>query len=154
MAKMIQSTVQSLLNFRERIEDERAIVLKNTKASLVSEEEKLEEIERKKSLLLSLTENIENDDLILSVNQLQVSTDYQTQLNALIVNQKDEVEKVLQKVVKDREDLIDAAKDKKAVENLRDRRLAEYLKAKRRKEERDESEIAIRSFAGKTRILE
>jgi len=135
-------------------EDSRAIVLKNSKASLVSEEEKLKEMELKKSIMLSLEENGDEDNVILSINQLQVFADYQTQLDVMIVNQTSEIEKILQKVESDRDRLISAAKDKKAVEKLRERRLAENIKIKRRKEEKVESEIAIRVDAGKTRMVE
>jgi len=72
----------------------------------------------------------------------------------MIVNQTSEVEKILQKVEIDRDLLNSAAMDKKAVEKLRERRVAEDLKTKRRKEEKVESEIAIRVDAGKTRMVD
>jgi flagellar protein FliJ len=154
MSKTIQSTVQSILNFRKSKEDAQAIVLKNSKTSLALEEEKLKELENKKNLTFSLKEDKNDNNVILSINQLQILTDYQTQINSMIENQTDEIEKVLQKVEKDRDNLIVAAKDKKAIEKLRDRRLLEDLKTKRRKEEKVESEIAIRVDAGKIRIIE
>ena len=48
MSKTNLSTVQSIFKFRKQIEESRAIVLKNSKATLSSEEEKLEELEQKK----------------------------------------------------------------------------------------------------------
>lgn len=154
MVKTNQSAVQAILNFRKKKEEARAIILKNSIASLVSEEEKLKEMENKKSSTFSLKENGDDDSVTLSINQLRVLTDYQTQLNAMILNQTGEVEKVFQKVERDRDDLIIAAKDKKAVEKLHDRRLVEELKFKRRKEEKIESEIAIRVNSGRLKMAE
>jgi flagellar export protein FliJ len=154
MSKTNLSTVQSIFKFRKQIEESRAIVLKNSKATLSSEEEKLEELEQKKCTMLSAEENVNEDKVELSLYQLQVCEDYQAQLDGMIVNQTSEVEKILQKVEIDRDLLNSAAMDKKAVEKLRERRVAEDLKTKRRKEEKVESEIAIRVDAGKTRMVD
>ena len=154
MSKTNLSTVQSIFKFRKQIEESRAIVLKNSKATLSSEEEKLEELEQEKCTMLSAEENVNEDKVELSLYQLQVCEDYQAQLDGMIVNQTSEVEKILQKVEIDRDLLNSAAMDKKAVEKLRERRVAEDLKTKRRKEEKVESEIAIRVDAGKTRMVD
>ncbi|MDP8237828.1 MAG: flagellar export protein FliJ [Candidatus Hatepunaea meridiana] len=152
MPKSIQSTIQTILNLREKAEDARAVSLKNTKVSLANEKEKLEEIEKKKSSLLNKTGNRSRDKVIISLNQLQVSVDYQTQLNESIVNQTCEVDNALRKMEKDQSNLTNASKDKKVVEKLLDRKRVEFLKNNRRKESKNESEIALKVTAGKTKI--
>ncbi|MCK4296565.1 MAG: flagellar export protein FliJ [Candidatus Marinimicrobia bacterium] len=146
MAKSFHFPLQKVLDVRQITEDRQAISLKNSQMSLNKEKEQLENLAQKKDAQLKVDEDeYDNvDDVNLSLNELQVTVDYISQLNNRITNQIQVVEKSNGKVEKERDDLIEASKEKKIVEKLRERQLTNYKDNYRKKMMKEESEIALR----------
>ena len=146
MAKSFHFPLQKVLDVRQVTEDRQAISLKNSQMSLNKEKEQLENLAQKKDAQLKVDEDeYDNvDDVNLSLNELQVTVDYISQLNNRITNQIQVVEKSNGKVEKERDVLIEASKEKKIVEKLRERQLTNYKDNYRKKMMKEESEIALR----------
>ena len=144
MAKSFHFPLQKVLDVRQVTEDRQAISLKNSQMSLNKEKEQLENLAQKKDAQLKVDENDSVDDVNLSLNELQVTVDYISQLNNRITNQIQVVEKSNGKVEKERDVLIEASKEKKIVEKLRERQLTNYKDNYRKKVTKEESEIALR----------
>lgn len=146
MAKSFHFPLQKVLDVRQITEDRQAISLKNSQMSLNKEKEQLENLAQKKDAQLKVDEDeYDNvDDVNLSLNELQVTVDYISQLNNRITNQIQVVEKSNGKVEKERDVLIEASKEKKIVEKLRERQLTNYKDNYRKKVTKEESEIALR----------
>lgn len=146
MAKSFHFPLQKVLDVRQITEDRQAISLKNSQMSLNKEKEQLENLAQKKDAQLKVDEDeYDNvDDVNLSLNELQVTVDYISQLNNKIINQIQVVEKSNGKVEKERDVLIEASKEKKIVEKLRERQLTNYKDNYRKKMMKEESEIALR----------
>ena len=144
MAKSFHFPLQKVLDVRQITEDKQAISLKNSQMSLNKEKEQLENLAQKKDAQLKVDEYDSVDDVNLSLNELQVTVDYISQLNNRITNQIQVVEKSNGKVEKERDVLIEASKEKKIVEKLRERQLTNYKDNYRKKGTKEESEIALR----------
>jgi len=144
MAKSFHFPLQKVLDVRQITEDRQAISLKNSQMSLNKEKEQLENLAQKKDAQLKVDEYDSVDDVNLSLNELRVTVDYISQLNNRITNQIQVVEKSNGKVEKERDDLIEASKEKKIVEKLRERQLTNYKDNYRKKVTKEESEIALR----------
>ncbi len=147
MAKSFQFPLQKVLNLREIIEDSRAIVLKRSQAKLLQEKEELESLKEKKNTMLNQEQNNGSTNGSFSLRNIKISMDYISQLNDTIAHQMRRVRQTDEIVAKDRSVLIEASKNKKIVEKLRERRLEDYNKDCRRKETSKENEIAIRIMA-------
>ncbi len=149
MAKSFHFPLQKVLEFKKTIEDTQAIALKKSQLSLDKESGHLNNLTQKKDALL----NVKEDDCInsenLSLNKLQISSDYVSQLNDKISSQVQVVEKSNEIVDKERDDLIEASKNKKIVEKLREHQLTDYKINNRKKETTEESEVALRVVSKK-----
>ena len=144
MAKMFQFPLQKVLSLREMIEESRAITLENSRRALKQEQEKLQNLESRKESLLEEEKSNDMERMTLSLNDLRVSMQYISQLNDMISNQMQQVERSNELVQRERDNLLEASKDRKIVEKLRERHLANYIKSYRKKEMKKESEIALR----------
>jgi len=149
MAKSFHFPLQKVLKFKKTIEDIQAIALKKSQLSLDKENGYLNDLAQKKENLLNVKEDDDINSENLSLNKLQISSDYVSQLNDKISSQVKVVEKSYEIVDKERDDLIEVSKNKKIVEKLRERKLTSYLKNNRKKEMTKESEIALRIVSKK-----
>ena len=141
MAKQFRFPLEKVLDYKKNIEDLKAGELNRSREKKKIEEDKLKYIEDKKEETL-----IENDSQgNMTINQLNITTDYLFQLNdqlekgtARVLDADTEVENKLG-------NLNEASKDKKAVEKLRERRLSEHKILKRKIERKKTDEIANRT---------
>ena len=141
MAKQFRFPLEKVLDYKKNIEDLKAGELNRSREKKKIEEDKLKYIEDKKEETL-----IENDSQgNMTINQLNITTDYLFQLNdqlekgtARVLDADTEVENKLG-------NLNETSKDKKAVEKLRERRLSEHKILKRKIERKKTDEIANRT---------
>ena len=141
MAKQFRFPLEKVLDYKKNIEDLKAGELNRSREKKKIEEDKLKYIEDKKEETL-----IENDSQgNMTINQLNITTDYLFQLNdqlekgtARVLDADTEVENKLG-------NLNEASKDKKAVEKLRERRLSEHKILKKKIERKKTDEIANRT---------
>ena len=143
MVKIFRFPLQKVLDVRQTIENSKAIALSRSQIQLSSDKAKLKNLNTKKDTYLDSGTNSNSMHLALSLNDLKISTDYINQLNNMIQNQTGEVEKSNQIVDKDRNVLIEASRDKKVVEKLKEHHLERYVKDNRSRSIKQESEIAL-----------
>jgi len=142
MHKTTQFPLQKVLNYRQTIEDTRGIILKQAQSLLHREEQKLDDLENHKdSVLNNNQKNIQEEKLLTTTTLLQ-TMDYIVQLNDKIEAQHNHVKKTSRKVEKNRNEYIQASKNRKVIEKLKEKFLTEYHKDFRKKELKQESEIA------------
>jgi len=141
MAKQFRFPLEKILDYKKNIEDIKAGELNRSREKKKKEEDKLKYIEDKKEEILIENDSQEN----MTINQLNIATDYLFQLN-------DQIEKGTAKVLdadtevdNKLDNLNEASKDKKAVEKLRERKLSEHKIFKKKVERKKTDEIANRS---------
>lgn len=144
MVKVFQFPLQKVLNLKEMIEETKAIELQNSKAFLKREQKKLENLETSKHYLLDIKTENDIKQTNLNLNNLQVSMEYISQLTDMISTQTINVNNSNKSVDKTRNNLIEASKNTKIIEKLRERHLEVYKKNNRKREVKKDSEIAIR----------
>jgi len=144
MSKAFNFSLQKVLDVRKHTEDQHSIELGKSQRKLNKEQQKLTELNQNKQKAL------ENDSLgsassvEISLMELKVTNQYIEQINTEIVKQKSQITKSSKNVEKNREELLDAVKDKKVVELLKDRYSKKYKKIRNLEASKNESEIALR----------
>ena len=148
MAKQFRFPLEKVLNYKKNIEDLKAGELNRSRKKKTKEEEKLKSIEEKKQDILIGDGSREN----MTLNQLNISTDYLLQLNDQIDKGEERVLDAGTEVENKLDHLNEASKDKKAVEKLRDRKLGEHKILEKKVERKKTDEIANRSDLTKRKI--
>ena len=140
MAKQFRFPLEKVLKYKKKIEDIKAEELNHSREKKKYEEEKLENIEKKKQNILIGDDSRKK----MTLNQLNISTDYMLQLNDQIEKGEDRVLDADTKVEENLGHLNEASKDKKAVEKLRERKFSEDRVIEKRVERKQTDEIANR----------
>tara|TARA_B100001123_G_C15345850_1_gene1037105 strand:+ start:14170 stop:14619 length:450 start_codon:yes stop_codon:yes gene_type:complete len=140
MAKQFQFSLGRVFNYRKKVEDLKAEDLARSKIRKKNEEEKLDNIEKIKHDILDREDPLEN----MTLNQLQISSDYILQLDDQIDDVEKRVLEAKTEVKENLDQLSNASKDKKAVEKLLERRVKERKTLEKKLEMKKIDEIAIR----------
>lgn len=138
MAKSFNFPLQKVLDVRKHTEDRKAVELGLAQEVLMKKKDKLDLLRRNKESVLK------DVKLKISLGQLKIKSEYIEQINYMIQNQKTQVKKSNEKVAKKRNYLLEAVKDKKAVEILKDRHIENVRKTRKLAESKIENETAIR----------
>ncbi len=144
MAKAFKFPLQKILDIRKSLEERKAIELSQAKTELKRQQEKLENLNRIKQEALKTAIEKQVETKNLTVNDLKLNSDYVDQISQQINGQLKNVDKTESEVEKKREDLLTAAREKKAVEKLKEKKLDSYRRKKTKKDNKLESELAIR----------
>ncbi len=147
MSRNFQFPLQRVLNVREIIEETRSLELKRSQSRLETEKNQLKVLKERKKEMLSETRLRTKRGDRLTINSLQVTSNYVSQLNESISGKKSAVDKTVQLVEKDRSEVLKASREKKIVEILKDQHLQRYIKGLNRAQEKEESEIGLRIAA-------
>jgi len=140
MAKQYQFSLGRVFSYRKKVEDLKAEDLARSKIRKINEEEKLDNIEKIKHNILDEKNPPEN----MTLNQLQISSDYILQLDDQIEDVEKRVLEAETEVKENLDELSNASKDKKAVEKLLERRAKERKTLEKKMEMKKIDEIAIR----------
>jgi len=140
MAKQHQFSLGRVFSYRKKVEDLKAEDLARSKIRKINEEEKLDNIEKIKHNILDEKNPPEN----MTLNQLQISSDYILQLDDQIEDVEKRVLEAETEVKENLDELSNASKDKKAVEKLLERRAKERKTLEKKMEMKKIDEIAIR----------
>lgn len=138
MAKSFNFPLQKVLDVRKHTEDRKAVELGLAQEVLMKKKDKLDLLRRNKESVLK------DVKLKISLGQLKIKSEYIEQINYMIQNQKAQVKKSNEKVAKKRDYLLEAVKDKKAVEILKGRHIENVRKTRKLAESKIENETAIR----------
>jgi len=140
MAKQYHFSLGRVFSYRKKVEDLKAEDLARSKIRKINEEEKLDNIEKIKHNILDEKNPPEN----MTLNQLQISSDYILQLDDQIEDVEKRVLEAETEVKENLDELSNASKDKKAVEKLLERRAKERKTLEKKMEMKKIDEIAIR----------
>ncbi len=151
MAKVFDFRLQRVLNFRQSVERQKKVELSLAQRLQLQEKEKLNHLQSQKEKEINTTPPQSDAPDKLDLHLLKVRNDYLTQLTEKIKEQSGRVMQAEKVVEKKREILLNARKDKKVLEILKDRYVSEYKKMKSQEESRLESEIALRMMVQKER---
>jgi len=146
--KKFSFSLQSLLDYRKRKEDRLKIELART----ITEEEKekivLEELKRKMTLCQEeLREKKEKAEIALVIFYYS----YLEKLMTRIDEQKRKIEKITRKRKKLHQQLIQASRERKLVEKIRDKRWARFIYLRGKLEQQVIDESAIIRFQHRTK---
>ncbi|NOZ08228.1 MAG: flagellar export protein FliJ [FCB group bacterium] len=147
MSRSFQFPLQRVLNVREIIEETKSLELKRSQSKLEIEKNQLKILKDRKDEMLSETRLKTKRGDRLTLNSLQISSNYVSQLNESINGKKIAIDKSAQLVEKDRSEVLKASREKKIVEILKDQHLQRYIKDLNRAQEKEESEIGLRISA-------
>lgn len=138
--KGVKFRLQKVLEVRELIEKQHKKDLASSKSKLKSEEEGLKVIGDKKNNFIQNLNKIEK----ATVSQILGHYDYYSALANFMNNKRSAVESLKGEVEKKRQNLLEASKDKKALENLKEKKIVEYINRESKKEQTLTDEIASR----------
>lgn len=144
MSKAFRFPLDKVLNLKEAMEEFRAVELEKSKRAYREEQSRLNTLKSMKSGSLDRAPHNAQSVKPISVKSLQMSMDYIDQLNNRIKQQSSQVNRSLNSVVNNREELIVASKEKKVMEKIKERHLAVFMKKYRRRIRKEEDEVAIR----------
>lgn len=150
MSENAKFRLQKVLEVRELIEKERQKELSVSLRKLKSEEEKLLQLEEKKMRAVQGMSKLEKVD----VNQFASHHSYLTSLRNAIADKQRDVRALAKEVEKKRLALMEATKNRKALENLKSRQQKQHELALTKKEQALIDDVAIRKSNKKlTRLL-
>lgn len=138
MAKFVFK-LQSFLNIKEKIEEQKRTEYGKAVSNLENEKLALQKIfENKNKTITSMQENIN-----LNVNSITLKNfnDYLIFLDKEAIRQKKVIEEEKVKVEQARLELVEAIKQKKTIETLKEKHKEEYLKEELKKEQQIIDEI-------------
>lgn len=144
MSKAFQFPLQRILKLKGKIEDSKAMHYMQTQADLNKQKQQLEDITAKKQTAMKNTSLTRCSRNTTSIQLLQRDQSYVEQLNKQIDLQEERVKDSEEVSSAALQDLVQAAKEKKVIEKLRERRLGEHKKHQRQKEIIEDSEVAGR----------
>ncbi len=141
MAGRFHFSLEKILKLRESLENSRATELERSRQALDKEENTLSDMQNEKERHLK-SKNRKNSRINLL--DLSISEGYLETLNNGLDEQSKQVEKSRDKMNDDREKLTQASRDKKVMENLKDKRWQGYKRDLNKKELLLNSELALR----------
>lgn len=110
----------------------------------MAHEEAAELLQREKDYVVGLTEEFrQRQHELSSIDELRMYADYFIRKRDDIKNQEERVEELDQVVSDRRNDLLDAAKDKKVLEALKEKKLQEFKQKQLQKEREFMDEISV-----------
>ncbi|MBN4081296.1 flagellar export protein FliJ [Caldithrix abyssi] len=119
MGNFFQFPLQKVLDLRKTLEETQATILSKVKIGLMQEEEKLTQMKQEKESALAKNGHHNKDR---TLTQLKIATNYIVQLGEQVDDQHKKVQVSSQAVEEEREKLLGATRDKKVLENLRERK--------------------------------
>ncbi len=149
MTKAFNFPLNKVLNYRQNVEDTRGVILKKSMTVLEKEQEKLNNLVDLKNIILNEEIDEDQSNRTQTVAAFLQTIDYIIQLNEKIDSQSDNVNKSSMSVKKNRDELIQALKDRKSLEKLKEKYLLAYRKVIRKKELAKENEVAARIVTNK-----
>lgn len=144
MAKSFNFSLQKVLDVRKHTENQKAIELSKARRALQKEEKKLDQLKKNKEDIMQNKDGAGKKEKSVDLNLLKVKNDYIVQLNDNIENQIGEVDRNDKIVNIQHEKLIQAARDKKILEKLKERKQEVHKKEANLDQSKKDNEISIR----------
>ena len=150
--KVPHFSLQKILDLKELIVEARAVELEKSRQDLTRKRHQLKSLQNNKDETLYTNVTLQHPGASLNPLQLQFSSDYLVQLSERIKTQEKTVAESTTRVSDKHQALVKANQEKKALELLQSKHLTQFKKELHKKEQRDESEIALRLQGNKTSV--
>ncbi len=145
--------LEKVLEVRRRKEEEKEKELASLKKELRREEEFLEKLRKETSLIAERIGAFQKvDDESLNLEELRREYDYLEVLRNKITRHLNTVEKLMIKIEEKRKELIEASKERKIMEKLKDKQYRKFRSEEERKERKVLDEIGTLNYNHK-RVL-
>jgi len=142
MPKKFKFSLENILKYRKNLQDNKMLKLHNTKIELESEQQKLSEIKDLKNETLN-NGQINQTQKINLLNR-KIFHEYVNQINDNISQQNQVIRNSKKRVIEATDELNEETKRKKILEKIKEKHQDEFKIDMRRKEEKDNSEVALR----------
>lgn len=141
MSRRFEFSLQKVLDIRRKLEDQLAAELQRVIARRREEEERLASLQREKTGLLN---GPGDAGRTIGLNDIRVRGDYLSQLDDRMDRQRAVIQRWTKSEAAARQKLLQASHDKRMVEKLRERSLADHRRKQLAAETLQESEVALR----------
>jgi len=141
MPKKFKFSLEKVLRYRKEIEDNQVIQLKHNIHKLEQNKTQLSNLENQKNNFL----NSNSDKKNLKLNDRKILSDYIGQMSNEIQNQNIEVNKSFRQVEQSRKELENVTKDRKVLQNLKEKHFSTHSKETKMVEEKKINEIGIQN---------
>ena len=121
---MFKFKLQTLLDYRKSIEERLSLEFSDKLRQLEGEKDVLKGLKRKRSVLIGQLTRMQDDRL--SVAEISLYYSCLSYIKNMQNSQEDAVGKMERDMEKKREELLDVMKKRKAIEILKEKKLAEY----------------------------
>lgn len=145
MPKKFRFSLENILHYRKNLQDDKTLKLHNKKVELDNEETKLQNIKSLKEKTLTEAKTNDQSDRLNILNR-KIYDGFVEQINETMKHQHQQIDHTRTKVMQATEELNEETKRRKILEKLKERQLESFKKDLRRKEEKDNSEIALRKI--------
>ena len=145
---MFQFSLQSLLDHRIRLEEARQKEFSDRKKKYLREEERLARLVWDRSRCSKEFSQKQAEGVLVTESLLY--TAYLARLADEIRIQQKAVEQAAAKMEKKRQELVQALKDRKTIEKLKEKKYRDYLRAAKKLEEKLMDEVAVTRFGRAT----
>jgi flagellar FliJ protein len=144
---MFKFKLQSVLDYRLNIEEK-----------ILNEFSELKrELDRQKAMLEELKS--ERESMVAGLRKMQSQTIKAHDISSILVyvdrlresekQQKQVIQQIMEAVDKKRQELVEAVKNRKIMENLKDKQKEEYIKDVNDTEQKDSDEMSVLKFGGR-----
>ena len=147
---MFKFKLQVLLDYRKSIEERLSLEFSDKLRQLEGEKDILKGLKRKRSALIDQLTRMQDDRM--SVAEISLYYSSLNYIKNMQNSQEDAVGKMAKELEEKREELLDVVKKRKAIEILREKKLAEYRSDIMSKEGKELDEAGITAQVFKNRL--
>lgn len=141
---MFQFKLQSVLDYRLNQEEKALHEFSDIKRYLEEQKAVLQSLENERAVLVNELRNLRQ--ATLQAEDISVTLRYIETLREREARQIKTIEQIAEQVEKKRKDLVEAVKNRKVMENLKDKQAEEYIKDLNETERKNMDEISILKF--------
>ena len=140
--------LEKVLDLRKKKEEERERELAELKKLLAKEEQFLQQLQRESTALRRKIARLQDEnDRSLDIEELLRHSDYLEHLRDKILSQIETVKQVISDVENKRQELVEASKEKKVIEKLKEQQYKRFRTAVEEWEQRTLDEIGTSNYS-------
>ena len=144
---MFKFKLQSVLDYRLNIEEKILNEFSELKRELDRQKAMLEELKSERESMVAGLRNMQSQTI--KAHYISSILVYVDRLRESEKQQKQVIQQIMEAVDKKRQELVEAVKNRKIMENLKDKQKEEYIKDVNDTEQKDSDEMSVLKFGGR-----
>ena len=144
---MFKFKLQSVLDYRLNIEEKILNEFSELKRELDRQKAMLEELKSERESMVAGLRNMKSQTI--KAHDISSILVYVDRLRESEKQQKQVIQQIMEAVDKKRQELVEAVKNRKIMENLKDKQKEEYIKDVNDTEQKDSDEMSVLKFGGR-----